>query len=92
MTLQQVPIKEKTNEIPNCQPLLRAVKLPPGTQVTADAMHCQQESARCVVEEFGGDDLFVLKGNQDGILSRAERLPDQRDFSLQAVTIQLGGT
>jgi hypothetical protein len=34
------------------------------------------------VEEFGGDDLFVLKGNQDGILSRAERLPDQRDFSL----------
>jgi hypothetical protein len=43
-------------------------------------MHCQQESARCVVEEFGGDDLFGLKGNQDEILNRAERLPAQRDF------------
>ena len=81
MTLQQIPIEEKTNEIPNFKPLLRAVKPPPGTLVTADAMHCQQESARCVVEEFGGDYLFGLKGNQDGILSRAERLLAQRDFS-----------
>ena len=43
--------------------LLRAVKAPPGTRVTADAMHCQQESARCVVEQFGGDYLVGLKGN-----------------------------
>jgi len=81
MTLQQVPIQEKTNEIPNFKPLLRAVKPPPGTLVTADAMHCQQESARCVVEEFGGDYLFGLKGNQDGILDRAERLLAQQTFS-----------
>jgi len=44
-------------------------------------MHCQQESARCVVEEFGVDALFGLKGKLDGILSRAERLLAQRDFS-----------
>ncbi len=81
MTLQQVPIDEKTNEIPNFKPLLRAVQPPPGTLVTADAMHCQQESARCVVEEFGGDYLFGLKGNQDGILERAERLLAQQAFS-----------
>ena len=33
--------------------------------MTADAMPCPQESARCVVEEFGGDDLFGLKANKD---------------------------
>lgn len=81
MTLQQVPIEEKTNEIPNFRRLRRAVKPPPGTVVTADAMHCQQESARCVVHEFGGDYLFGLKGNQDGILTRAERLLAQQTFS-----------
>ena len=81
MTLQQLPIEEKTNEIPSFKPLLRAVQPPPGTLVTADAMHCQQESARCVVEEFGGDDLFGLKGNQDGVLTRAERLLAQQAFS-----------
>ena len=81
MTRQQVPIEEKTNEISNLKPLLRAMKPLPGTLVTADAMHCQQESARCVVEEFGGNYLFGLKGNQDGILSRAERLLAQQAFS-----------
>jgi len=54
MTLQQLPIEEKTHSIPSFKPLLRAVQPPPGTLVTADAMHCQQESARCVVEAFGG--------------------------------------
>jgi len=81
MTLQQVPIEEKTNEIPNFRTLLRAVKPPPGTLMTADAMHCQQESARCVVEEFGGDYLFGLKRNQSGILEGAERLLAQQAFS-----------
>lgn len=81
LTLQQLPIEEKTNEIPTFKPLLRALKPPPGTLVTADAMHCQQESARCVVQEFGGDYLFGLKGNQDGILDRAERLLAQQAFS-----------
>ncbi|MSU32530.1 MAG: hypothetical protein EXS25_07715 [Pedosphaera sp.] len=81
MTLQQVPIEKKTNEIPNFKPLLRAVKPPPGTLVTADAMHRQQESAWWLDEEFGGDYLFGLKGNQDGILSRTERLLAQQAFS-----------
>ncbi|MFM8422013.1 MAG: hypothetical protein ACKOEQ_18030 [Verrucomicrobiota bacterium] len=61
--------------------LLRALQPPPGTLVTANAMHCQQESARCVVEKFEGDDLFGLKGNQDGMLTRAERLLAPQAFS-----------
>ena len=43
-----------------------------GCTVTADAMHCQQETARFITQELGGDYLFGLKGNQSGILQRAE--------------------
>ena len=47
--------------------------------ITADALHCQQESARFITQELGGDFLFGLKGNQSGILERAQaRLP--QDF------------
>ncbi len=80
LTLGQIPIEEKSNEIPALKPLLRGLALPPGTLITADAMHCQQESARLVTQELGGDYLFGLKGNQDGILERAERLLTQQAF------------
>lgn len=80
LTLEQVPIQEKTNEIPNFIALLQRLDPPPGTLVTADAMHCQQESARHVVQEMGGDYLFGLKGNQSGILEHAQRLLAQQAF------------
>ena len=80
LTLGQIPIAEKSNEIPALKPLLRSLALPPGVRITADAMHCQQESARLVTQELGGDYLFGLKGNQDGILERAERLLAKQAF------------
>jgi len=44
--------------------------------VTADALHCQQETGRFITQELGADYLFGLKGNQSGILERAQaRLP-----------------
>jgi predicted transposase YbfD/YdcC len=60
------------------EPLLR--KLPKGalegSLITADAMQCQQESSRLVTQELGADFLWGLKGNQSGILERAQqRLP-----------------
>ena len=60
LTLGQVPIAEKSNEIPALQPLLREVAPPPGTLVTADALHCQQATARFITQELGGDYLFAL--------------------------------
>lgn len=72
LTLASVAIAEKSNEIPALQPLLRGRALE-GSLITADAMHCQQESARFVTQELGADYLFGLKGNQSGILERAER-------------------
>jgi hypothetical protein len=80
LTLDQIPIAEKSNEIPALPPLLQKVPPPPGVLITADAMHCQQESARCITQEWGGDYLFGLKGNQSGILEKAQRLLTQQGF------------
>jgi hypothetical protein len=78
LTVAQEPIEEKSNEIPALQPLLR--KLPQaalaGSLITADALHCQQASAAFITQELGADYLFGLKGNQSGVLERAQiRLP-----------------
>jgi predicted transposase YbfD/YdcC len=43
-----------------------------GSLLTADAMHCQQETARFITQDLGGDFIFGLKGNQSGILERAQ--------------------
>jgi len=80
LTLDQVAIEEKSNEIPALKPLLKKLPLPPGVLITADAMHCQQESSRFITQELGGDYLFGLKGNQSGILDKAQRLLAQQGF------------
>jgi hypothetical protein len=80
LTLDQIPIEQKSNEIPALQPLLKRLALPEGVLVTADAMHCQQQSARFVTQELGGDYLFGLKGNQSGILEQAQHLLTQQGF------------
>lgn len=39
--------------------------------ITADALHCQKELARCIVEK-GGDYLLQIKGNQPTLLAHAK--------------------
>jgi hypothetical protein len=78
LTVAQEPLQEKSNEIPAIKPLLR--KLPPpaleGSLITADALQCQQETTAFITQELGADYLFGLKGNQSGVLERAQhRLP-----------------
>ena len=80
LTLAQVPIEEKSNEIPAFPKLLRDLPQIEYALVTADPMHCQQESARVTTQERGWDYLFGLKENQSGILDRAERLLNQQAF------------
>ena len=80
LTVAQEPIEEKSNEIPALQPLLKKLPLQKSL-ITADALHCQQESAGFVTQELGGDYIFGLKGNQSGILERAQsRLPQSFFF------------
>ena len=80
LTLDQVAIEQKSNEIPAFKPLLKKLSLPPEVLITADAMHCQQESARFITQDLGGDYLFGLKGNQSGILEKAQHLLTQQGF------------
>jgi hypothetical protein len=44
-----------------------------GKIITADALHCQKEHARTIVEK-GGDYLLQIKGNQPTLLRQAEGL------------------
>jgi hypothetical protein len=82
LTVAQEPIEEKSNEIPAIKPLLRKLPLQgQGSLFTADAMHCQQKTARFITQELGGNYIFGLKGNQSGILQRAEALLPQQFFS-----------
>ena len=80
LTLDQIPIEQKSNEIPALKPLLEKIQPPPGTLITADARHCPQESARFITQDLGGDHRFGLKGNPSGILDKAQRLLAQQAF------------
>jgi len=62
VTLGQLTVSEKTNEIPIVRDLLDMIDIE-GKIVTADAMHCQKDTAEKILER-GGDYVIGLKGNQ----------------------------
>lgn len=61
VVLAQEAIHEKTNEIPVFHEMLTYLDIA-GKTVTADAMHCQRETCRRVIQRKG-DYLFGLKEN-----------------------------
>ena len=67
ITLAQETIHEKTNEIPVFQEMLTYLDIE-SKVVTADAMHCQRETSRRIVQKKG-DYLFGLKENQPSLLA-----------------------
>lgn len=73
--LNQIPIAEKSNEIPAFRPLLEPLPLQ-GVLVTADAEHCQRAHARFLLYEKGADYLMMAKGNQPSLEALAQsKLP-----------------
>ena len=62
ISLGQVAVGEKSNEIPAVRDLLDMVNIK-GAVVTADAMHCQKETVEKIIDN-GGDYVVQLKGNQ----------------------------
>lgn len=62
MVLAQIATEAKSNEITAVPKLLDMLSLK-GTIVTTDALNCQREIARKIVEK-GGDYALALKGNQ----------------------------
>ena len=62
VTLAQLAVNEKTNEIPVLRELLGMIDIK-GKIITADALHCQTETAKKIIE-CEGDYVIGLKANQ----------------------------
>jgi len=65
----------KSEEIKTAQELLE--RLAPGSldgvTVTADALHCQSQTAHLLVQNHGAEFVLQVKGNQSGVLERAKK-------------------
>ena len=62
ITIGQLEVGEKTNEIPVMLELLQLLEIE-GRIITADAMHCQRETCRAIIKG-GGDYVLQVKKNQ----------------------------
>lgn len=58
-------VDDKSNEIPAVQELINLLDLK-GAVVTADAMHCQVDTARTIIDK-GADYILMVKGNQPSL-------------------------
>jgi predicted transposase YbfD/YdcC len=70
LSLAQVAVEEKSNEIPAIPKLLELLDIH-GALVTIDAMGCQKEIAETIVER-GGDFVLTVKDNQPTLLAGIE--------------------
>jgi predicted transposase YbfD/YdcC len=76
--LAQRRVEAKTNEVTGFRPLLEQVELT-GRVVTADAMHCQREHARWLVEDAGADYLLSPR-TTSRVWSRRSAAPPRGAF------------
>jgi predicted transposase YbfD/YdcC len=76
--LAQREVGHKTNEITQVAPLLEPLELT-GAVITLDALHCQRETARLIVEDKHADYIFTaVKDNQPGLFDALDALPWQQ--------------
>ncbi len=69
LVLGQLEVGSKTNEIPALRDLARRLDLA-GRVVTADALHAQQKTARCLLGDCRADYLITaIKDNQETMLA-----------------------
>jgi hypothetical protein len=81
--LGSVVTASKSNEIPAARQLLRGQDVR-GKLIVADALHTQDETARQILFEGGGDYLLTVKGNQSTLQKNLENLFVQQGFSPSA--------
>lgn len=78
LTFAQQAVDSKSNEIPAVQALLKELDIR-GCLVTADAMNCQTETAKIILEGKG-DYLLCAKGNHDRTMEAVKsRIEDERN-------------
>jgi predicted transposase YbfD/YdcC len=92
VTLAQQCIHEKTNEIPVFQEMLEFIDVE-GKTITADAMHCQKETCKKIIEN-GGNYCFGLKENQktlhDDVKLFIENSPDSDQVEIFTAPMEKG--
>lgn len=87
--LGSVVTDSKSNEIPAARQLLGGQELP-GKILVADAMHTQDETAKQILFEGGGDYLLTVKGNQSTLETTLATLFEKQSFSPSAHTQDSG--
>jgi len=75
MVLGQIATDEKSNEITAIPRLLKLIDIADAV-VTIDAMGCQKDIAKTIIQE-NGDYILQLKGNQGGLHDQTVELFDQ---------------
>ena len=73
IVLAQRAVPDKGSEIPAIKDLLGAIDLA-GAVITADALHCQRDTANWLIEH-GADYLMTVKGNQPTLRAKLKNLP-----------------
>jgi predicted transposase YbfD/YdcC len=71
VVIGQVQTHARSNEIPALQELLTRIDIT-GWTITADAMHCQRDTATAIVAA-GGHYLLFVKDNQHSLLRQVQR-------------------
>ncbi|HTQ19357.1 ISAs1 family transposase [Mycobacterium sp.] len=71
--LTQIAVGAKTNEIPMLRTLLGSIDIT-GAVITADALHCQRDTAEAIVGA-GGHYIFTVKANQPKLRKQLKELP-----------------
>jgi predicted transposase YbfD/YdcC len=74
LVLGQLKVADKSNEITAVPPLLRALELAGGL-VTVDALGCQKQIAKEIIEA-DADYVLALKGNQETAFAEVKRCLD----------------
>jgi len=77
LTIGQQTVKDKSNEIPAMRELLEMLEIN-GCLVVADALHCQKETAKAIIEKKA-DYLLNVKDNQGALKQDIEEYV-QDDF------------
>lgn len=79
ISLLQKTVEDKTNEIPAVQELIDMLDIE-GLIITADALHCQKETAKRIIEN-GGDYVLQLKANQKNFYEDVYAMFDDKYMS-----------
>lgn len=72
LSLGQVAVDDKSNEITAIPKLLKMLNIR-GATITIDAMGCQREIAKQIIDQ-GGDYMLAVKGNQEKLHEDVQKL------------------